>query len=342
MKTAVIIPWRQGETELQTTIDSAAASIGKSATIYPIEDTTHDGPAKTRHRGVMAATTSDVIIMVDAHMIFDKRALLRMARYVNEHGGLICPKCYHNPECTFDAKHPSGASFYSGADIYYKTSDGNGQQALCWKWSTDPKPGPRPCVGGACYVFRREWYFGVGQPLSALPGWGGDEEALSISAWLSGHMPQVFDGRVAHRWRERAPWKLTGSENKAIRYGSRAAIIGACVADQVDRADLLGWLQSKPVMSKEIARWREALLKQPRTWAQWKAEVAVMPEAGQKAGKRKNTPNLTTPLHGVVCPHCHSSHDPKCLKVNHTWPNGNRRHKCPKCNRPFISVYRDK
>jgi len=273
MNPAVIIPWRDGEDDLQATIDSAADSIG-AGEVYPVEDKTGAGPGQTRHRGIIKAKKSDIIILVDAHMRFDGDVLRRMARQVARRGGLLCAKCYHNEACSFDSTHPSGATYYAGANIEYMGEDQNGHASLVWKWSSDQEPGERACVGGACYVFKRSWYMKTGQCLSALPGWGGDEEALSITAWLSGHAPRVFDGRVAHRWRARAPWKLTEAEHIAIRYVSRAAIIGAVVSDPADAKELLKWQGAQPYTSPEVERWRKALLKQPRSWKDWKREVA--------------------------------------------------------------------
>lgn len=268
-RTAVIIPWRQGETELKSTIESAEQSIGSNALIIPIEDKAGDGPAMTRHRGIEAAKDCDVIVIVDAHMKFKDDVLKRMARRVRKHGGLLCARCYHNDGCTWE----NGAASYMGADIYLKGVDQNGNQAIMWKWSADKKPGQRACIGGACYVFRRDWYYRTGQCLSALPAWGCDEEALSITAWLSGHDPEVFDGDVAHRWRAKAPWD---SAARPINT-SRAAMICALVADPAERADLLAYQGVKPLESMEVARWRDALLTLPRTWEQWKSEVPVKP-----------------------------------------------------------------
>jgi len=304
MNTAVVIAWRKGETDLAATIASAQESVGEG-TIYAVEDKTHDGPARTRHRGIQAAEDADVIIIVDAHMRFDGSVLRDMAARVSEKGGLYCAKCYHNAECTFDSKHPSGASYYAGANIEYMGNDGNGNQALVWKWSPDPEPGPRPCIGGACYVFRRDWYYSVGQPLAALPGWGCDEEALSISAWMSGHMPAVYDGKVAHKWRARTPWMLTNAEAQAIK-DSRAALVTAVVADPEDRAELLTWQGAAPYYTQEVERWRDALLTMPGTWADWKRKVAIMPKtrkpkakARKKAVKRSPVPKVaTTPIPG--------------------------------------------
>ena len=278
MKPAIIIPWRKGETELQSTIESAKASIGKGAIIYPVEDKIGDGPAMTRHRGIEAANKSDVIVIVDAHMTFDGNVLRDMAREVKRNGGLLCAKCYHNSGCTWE----NGATYYAGADIYYKGSDQNGKQALCWKWSADQKPGPRACVGGAIYVFRRDWYYKTGQCLSALPAWGCDEEALSITAWLSGHMPQVFDGKVAHRYRAKTPW---ASAARPVNM-SRAAMICAIVPDAGERADLLAYQGVQLIETPEVARWRDALAKLPRTWVEWKASVPIMEKPARAPIKR--------------------------------------------------------
>ena len=335
MKPAVIIPWREGETELQATIDSASASIGKGL-VLPIEDKVGDGPAMTRHRGIEAADGADVIVIVDAHMRFDGAVLRDMARAVAQRGGLLCAKCYHNAECSWEGS----AVGYAGADIFLKSEDQNGKQALLWKWSPDREPGKRACIGGACYVFRRSWYYETGQCLSALPAWGCDEEALSITAWLSGHWPRVWDGRVSHRWRAKTPWP-TAARPIAM---SRAALICGVVADVNDRNDLLRYQNVQPVESTEVKRWRAALTKQPRTWAQWKKEVPSIQPATQAPAKqepkRRNTPNLVASMPSLTCPHCHARHDPKALRVTHTFPNGNRRHLCPDCGKPFVIIYR--
>lgn len=298
MTPAVIIPWRAGETELQSTIDSAAASIGAGATIIPVEDKAGDGPAMMRHRGIEAAGAADVIVIVDAHMMFQGHVLRDMARDVALMGDLLCAKCHHNSACAFNGMVNDGGKkgmvdcshYYAGADIEYTGEDQNGRQALIWKWSADKTPGPRACIGGACYVFRREWYYETGQCLSALPAWGCDEEALSITAWLSGAQPRVFDGRVAHRYRAKAPWSRAARPIKM----SRAALISAVVADAGDRAALLKYQGVQPLDTVEVVRWRAALLKQSRTWAQWKAEVPIMAKNAKAIESAKSAVKRTT------------------------------------------------
>jgi len=324
-KTAVVIAWREGETELGSTIESAGASAGKTCVVIPVEDKTGAGPARTRHRGIVEAKKqgADVICIMDAHMLADGNVLQRMAAKVRRDGkALLAAKCYHNAECSFDSSHPNGDAYYAGADIHYKGEDQNGRQALVWKWSSNGKPGPRACVGGACYVFTVAWYFKVGQPLAALPAWGCDEEALSISAWLSGIQPAVFDGRVAHRWRKSPPWKTAANPLS----DSRAALISAVVADESDMAELLKWQSVKRVNTPDVERWRVALLKQKRTWAEWKASVPVVEQVKPKLPRANYSANETKRR----CPHCGSDDS----KVTHTRITGRvvvRYRTCSKC-----------
>lgn len=304
-RTAVVVAWRTGENDLNATLESARASAGTGALILPIEDTEGAGPARTRHCGIEQAPEADVVILIDAHMRFEGDTLARMAAHVREHGGLLCALCCHNAECSFDAGTARGASHYAGARIEYKGDDGNGRAALVVKWATDTTPGPRPCVCGACYAFRREWYFDVGAPLAALPGWGCDEEALSISAWLSGHMPEVFPGRVAHRWRPAAPWSVTPLEVANVRL-SRAALLSAVVADPGDLAELRAWQNATAYTSPEVERWRVALLKLPRTWAQWKSAfvTATEPTPAPAPAPAPARPPAPPPRPRFVCASC--------------------------------------
>ena len=387
-KTAVICAWRKGETELAETLESAKNSIGVNDAVIAVEDKTAAGPARTRHRGIDAAADADVIIIIDAHMRFMGDTLTMLANHVRKHGGIAMPLVHHNPLCAFEGFydlisgadiHASGpqpgvgdaSRVYAGARIVYRAKDGQAKYALSAKWSKDIKPGPRGAVMGACYAFRRDWYYSVGQPLAALPGWGCDEEALSISAWMSGHMPVVLDCRAAHRWRNRTPWNVS-SEECARVLQSRMALIHAVVTEAGARRELEEWQRSwvregiPASNTPEAERWRLALLKQPRKWAQWRKEVCEPDEIdgvqippiqvaadesqrsgvkNQKSDGKHEAPKVTrvqNPVviqHGVQCPHCGTNHDPLKLEVTHVFPNGNRRRMCPACQNPFISHF---
>lgn len=358
---AIVCAHRKEEDDLQSTLESAAKSAGAGAVIYAVEDKDKSGPGRNRHRGIEAAKDAEAVILIDAHMRFQGDVLRRMGKQVKTGGGLLVPFCWHNAECAIGTINTKGAGYYAGARIAYKCTEGAVKTSLAAKWSKDPKAGPRSCVMGACYAFRRDWYYRVGQPLSMLTGWGCDEELLSIACWMSGTMPEVIYGHVAHRWRERTPWPVSHQEQVNARH-SHSAMINTIVTDPAERADLdafgglRGW---KP--SPESERFRAALLTLPRSYNQWRDEVCDDEETdGRKTGKhpiqhalmaqhvknvsgqgaqvpRHNVPNIVVPLHGVACPKCKHAHDPYKLRVTHTFPNGNRRHICQQCGTPFIS-----
>jgi len=216
--------------------------------------------------------------------------LNRMAAQVYKKGGLLCAKCFHNADCSWDGTTATGGDCYYGARIVWRAQDGWMKDVLAGKWSKRTSPGPVGCIMGACYVFKRSWYYEVGQPLSALPGWGGDEEILSIAAWMSGHQPAVFDGDVAHRYRAKTPWKSSRDQARA----SRMALIQMVVTDPAERHALKEWQtseSSRPIPGFDafaVERVRAALLKLPRTYAQWKAQVCEVDEIN-------GIPKATTP-----------------------------------------------
>jgi len=348
-KTAIVCAWRKGETDLAETVASATAAIFDGAQIITVEDTAAQGPGRTRHRGIEHAGDAEIIIIIDAHMRFDYGSLSAMAHYAAEKGGVCCPLTFHNADCKFDV------SPYYGARIVYRAKDSRTYTALAGKWSRESSGGPRGCVMGGCYAFRRDWYYEVGQPLAMLPGWGCDEEALSIASWMSGVTPHCLPVRVAHRYRERPPWNCMSSDFAAV-YAGRMALVHAVVTEATARRELEAWTRDgvpegvPACVSPEAERFRLALLKQPRKWADWRAQVCEPDEfdgVQDRAPKPVDTParrtpvqQLITPLSGVRCTHCNSVHDPIKLKVLHTYPNGSRRHKCGICGNFFISIFR--
>ena len=139
---------------------------------------------------------------------------------------------------------------------------------------------------------------------------------------------------------------------------SRLALVHAVVSEIGARNELGAW-QCGAVWSgmppgpthAEIERWRLALLKQPRIWREWRAQVCEPDEIDQRqewpkattgggaAAKPAPIQNPVAVMPPVKCGHCGAMHDPKALTVNHTYPNGMRRHICPACRNPFVSKY---
>lgn len=348
-KTAIVCAWRKGETDLSETVKSATGSIFAGAQLITVEDTAAQGPGRTRHRGIEAAADADVIVIIDSHMRFNAATLTSLAWTAWRKGGVCCPQVYHNDQCAFDGTP------YAGARIVYRAKDGRAYTALAGKWSRETEPGPRGCVMGGCYAFRRDWYYEVGQPLAALPGWGCDEETLSIASWMSGVTPQCVGVQAAHLYRARPPWPVMSAEYAAV-YAGRMALIHAVATESTARRELETWTrdgvpEGVPVCeSPEAERFRLALLKLPRKWADWRAQVCEPDELDgvqERAPRPVDTPAHRTPvrqivtqLPGVRCPHCQSVHDPITLNVAQIYPNANRRHKCPSCGNFFISNFR--
>lgn len=346
---AVVCAWRKGEDDLEATVESAKQAVCAGAKIITVEDTSAQGPGRTRHRGIEAATDAEVIVIVDSHMRFKGHALAELAANAAGGGGVVCALTYHNERCAFDGKP------YAGARIVYRAKDGRTFTALAGKWGRGNEPGPCGCVMGGCYAFRRDWYYEVGQPLSMLPGWGCDEEALSIASWMSGKTPRCIGAEVAHLYRPRPPWNVMSAEYAAV-YAGRMALIHAVCTEASARRELEEWTRAgvpegvPSCSTPEAERFRLALLRQPRKWADWRAKVcepdeldgvqAQRPRPVDAPARRTPVPQLVTPLNGVRCPHCGSVHDPIRLTTTNTYPNGNRRHPCPKCGNFFISNFR--
>lgn len=345
-KAAIVCAYHPQEDDLQSTTTSAMKSAGTGATFYAVQDKDGTGPGRNRHRGIEAASDAEVIVVIDAHMRFKPGVLAKMVQHVKQHGGLLVPYCHNNETCSFDGKP------YAGARMVWGSQDDDIKQrcALVAKWARDDKPGPRTAVMGACYVFRRDWYFKVGQPLAMLDGWGCDEELLSIACWMSGMMPMLFDGHVAHRFRSRPPWPVSPAEFAKVTANRRRMITAVCPQEH-DRHQLFHWQGNQDTtITPESERLRKALLTLPRSWAEWRknacepAEVNGKPVDGEHVAevrqepKRPWRPQVVTPMFAIRCPHCGAEYDPLKLPVSNTYQNF-RRHLClnERCKRPFVS-----
>lgn len=338
MKTAIVVAFRKEETDLAATVESAVKSAGEGVKVIQVEDKDASGPGRNRDRGIMAADDADVIIIIDAHMRFQGTALQDIARQVRENGGLLTPICHHNEQMDFNVAP------YTGAYINWTSSDHTPQfSPLAAKWCKNPEPGKRNAVMGACYAFRRQWYMDAGRPLAMLAGWGGDEEALSIAAWICGEEIRVIESHVAHLYRARQPWAVPSMTPIIL---SRAALVNAFVIEHVARGELMHHLRKNNVpmpdkhpLQAEIDRVKTSMLKQRRSFEDWRTEACGREDV--EPGSERKKPKVQNPIvtrKAIECPHCGSQHDHN-LKVENTYQNGQRRrHICPVCHLPFQTV----
>ena len=176
MKYSVVIAERK-EKDLAATVANIKAN--SAANVIVMSDNEGKGPQLMRHRGIIKANGSDVIIVMDGHMRVRPRALDTMAQWCIDHPKSVAvAQCFHHITETWTGQ-PYSAARFAWMD-YGK--DANEPQAMTAKWRTDHAVGQVPCVMGACYAFRRDWYLdGIGAPWAFGTGWGCDEEILSLS-----------------------------------------------------------------------------------------------------------------------------------------------------------------
>ena len=323
-----------GEPDLQATLDDAARSAGKGCKVFALEDWDRTGPGMNRDRGIMAATDSDVIVVIDAHMRFQADAIARMAAECRKTGGLIGCFCHHS-----DQPYSFDGNLYAGARMVWRNKVDKVFLPLVAQWFNTAtvkgkiKGGKRTAVMGACYAFPREWYIRAGQPLAILNGWGCDEESLSIAAWLSKMPITCIDVHVAHKYRH---W---GRQHPYCIFQNHAALLETYCADVQDLGDLYAWMRKSEVPNtlnfpagvrscgavnqSQIARCRNAMAKMPRTWGEWKSKACDPEVIDGGAGNSATVP--ITPATPIVCT------TPILLKIRANYGANENNRSCQSC-----------
>ena len=213
MKYAVIIAERN-EPDILPTIANIKAN--SSATVIRKTDTEGKGPQRMRDEGIMEADGFDVVIIMDGHMRVKPGTLDAMAQFAYDHPNTVsCAMCHHTPKEDWTGKPYMGARFAWKA--YGK--DANEPQSFTAKWRTDTTVGKIPCVMGACYAFRRDWYIdGLLRPWRFGTGWGCDEELISAATWLRGGSVHLLPFAVWHQARlpGKVPYELTSDQTLGV------------------------------------------------------------------------------------------------------------------------------
>ena len=240
------------------------------------------GPQAMRDRGIGLAAGSDVVIVMDGHMRTKKGTLDAMAEWVHANPKSVAvAQCHHSYTEDWTGKPYSGASF-AWKD---QGKDANEPQAFTAKWRKDHATGQIPCVMGACYAFKREWYMdGLRRPWQYGTGWGCDEELISAATWLMGGRVDLLPVSVWHQARKpgQVPYKITNQQLIGV-WANRTRILDMLPMSADERNELVKhimpaltlsqWRQVNAVSNcQEVAEYNKFLSTGPMDWATFKQE----------------------------------------------------------------------
>lgn len=224
MRLSIIITCLNDYTELLATIKSInetsttapeiivvddASSVpvdhnGLGANVRLIRNEDRCGVGPSRHIGALAATCPWLLI-IDSHMRFVPgwQELFEDRVVDVEPRTLYCCTCLGLDRENMDPLKPK--SKYYGATLNiagrdpYNPSQTQVLEAV-WLKKEPEDDADIPCVMGACYFIRREWFLKLGA-LRYLRSWGMDEVMLSLKCWLAGGRVRLIKSfGIGHRF----------------------------------------------------------------------------------------------------------------------------------------------
>ena len=246
---SVIIAERN-EPDLKNTVANIKAN--SAAHVIVMSDKDGNGPQYMRDKGVELAAGSEVVIIMDGHMRVKPGALDAMAAWCMDNPKSVAvAECFHSYEQSWQGQPYSGARI--ALTDYGK--DASEPQAFTAKWRKDHAHGQIPCVMGACYAFKRDWYMdGLRRPWRFGTGWGCDEEILSAATWLRGGTVNLLPVQVWHQARQpgKVPYKLSRRELLGV-WANRLRILDMLPMSTGEREDLVRHIMP----SLSTRDWRE-------------------------------------------------------------------------------------
>jgi glycosyltransferase involved in cell wall biosynthesis len=361
-KVAIVIPCR-GDKELHGTMaDIREKAKGVDVSFYVVNDDSGAGTQACRHAGI-AQAKEPYIITTDAHMRFKEGTLETLVANIKKHpNDILCAKCHHQPEYTFESNPYCGAAW-----VFKDENKFSERHPVSAKWRTSDRSGIIGCVMGACYAFRRKRYEEIGSPWQYGTGWGKDEETLCLINWLMGGESRLVNCQVSHL--EQKPTQMPYRQNARDvpgRIATRWRLMHVSNMPESEKIELYKWFQgdstfkqiphqvAEMIDTKRCEPLRKLLENAPRTFQEWKEWWLPMKERRVPyKGKMRNrkTENPKKPVEnppqerqprvvvverGTPCPHCGEEFD---HKVENTYPNGNRGVKCV-CGKRFIKFRR--
>lgn len=219
MTLSIVIASYNDNDQLAATVASIRATAGEGPEIVVVDDCSvrpinfipnvklvrnsrRIGCGPSRFVGAMKAV-GEYLLICDSHMRFAsgwyEAAMTKLRPKV-----LHCGRCLGlGKDMNVDA--PEGA--YSGATWNFCGPDRafpRLNQVLECVWAAEQEGDDYeiPAVMGAIYFLQREWFIQM-NPLRHLHLWGGDEQELSLKAWLSGGEIRLLKSvRVGHLFRQ--------------------------------------------------------------------------------------------------------------------------------------------
>jgi len=201
-----------------------------------------------RHEGVIASKTEG-IFLCDGHVDFSEGYFETLSAELDRTPDSLLVTRMQSIGRDWN---PIVGSYF-GAEIAVCDKWPNNQHIpISAKWRlNDTGNGPIGAVMGACYAFTKSAYMEWGQPLSILRAWGGDEESLSIAAWMTGGGCRLVHGLARHMYgapKSRAPGI---SDDEAARvWANRFALINAIPMPEKDKEHLRDWTRMTPWLSR--------------------------------------------------------------------------------------------
>lgn len=171
----------------------------KSVTLIKLRHRVGGGAA--RHLGIEMAHTP-YCLLCDSHMRFEPGWLEVAEEAFKSHSWqtVFCAVCRGFTSKTAPFGKPDGE--YYGANFDFNKFDG--------VWAQERENDAElPCLMGASYFVRREWYLALGG-LQFMRGWGSEEICLSLKTWLAGGEIRLMKNvHLWHRFRvEKLPYTI--------------------------------------------------------------------------------------------------------------------------------------
>lgn len=326
-----------------------------------IEDAEGLGCGYARHKAIMQ-TDADAVLICDAHMKFSSGYFQSVVDHLSKHPNDITVSQMQSLDYEWDELP---GELYAGAYIKLMDAWSGNFNPIGAKWRRQKSNSNIICaVMGACYGMTVQNYKRIGQPLSVLRAWGGDEEILSIANWMTGGRVCLIPGTAYHIYAApRINAKNMTDRELAAFYGNRLAIINAIPMPSNLSKKLIGHLyrntfplnnmhlinETMQSRQDDIDRLFHAINKNKKMefvdYVQRFTEPENSIAEGEymakraKADKERKVKRQYTQAprvidEGVPCPHCGVRYD---HKVTNTYKHGKKRRLCGNCNKPFIT-----